>query len=224
MEQVSSSKGPDQYLEPYPLCILLYVFISGPLEKALNVTIYTRIFLTNSFHSCFLSLFLSYQVPQFEMEWIPFAFVNVADIKYDNNTKALFITQEGSYWTIDCKNAINLIENTEDNVPFFIMYYIEKTEKFCLLKGIKVFTVFIEHEGVLHLRKYGNIIAKIRACYTKEPKFTKLMLLYDEFMDEQDEKQRTQAFAEVLKVAGIQSEITSNNGASMKLVNFPLEI
>lgn len=132
--------------------------------------------------------------------------VDITDIKYDIATNTLLIQRSHeSRWTIDCKRVIRLTEDSDDVAPFFVCDYLERRDGptdggYGILKALKVYTVFVEHEGVLHLRKYDNMIKKIKIGRTKGAKsIEKVALLCNS--DDAD------AFVEVFDEAGIHLEI-----------------
>ena len=136
------------------------------------------------------------------MEKVTKTAVNITDIKYDNATNSLLIQEpDEPKWTVDCKNVIRLSEDSEDVAPFFVCDYLDpQGQGYALLKALKVFTVSVEREGVLHLRKYDNLIKKIKMGRLRDGKSAKKIVL---LCDGEDED----AFLEVFGDAGIQIEI-----------------
>ena len=105
------------------------------------------------------------------MEKVSTVEVNITDIKYDNPTNSLLIDLEDRpKWKISCKDVLSLDERIDDVAPYFLCFFLDRREKegYAILKRLKVFTVFIEHEGVLHLRKYDNLIKKIKIGRLKD--------------------------------------------------------
>ena len=127
--------------------------------------------------------------------------VNITDIKYDNATNSLLIQRPNEpKWTVSCNDVIRLTEDIDDVAPFFVCDYLEPREGYAIFKDLKVFTVFIEREGVLHLRKYDNLIKKIKTGRLRDGKsLTRVVLL----CDAEDED----AFLEVFSDAGIELEV-----------------
>ena len=135
------------------------------------------------------------------MEKVTKTDVNITDIKYDNATNALLIQrQDEPKWTVECQNVIRLSEDLDDVAPFFICHYLETCEGYAIFKAIKVFTVFVEREGVLHLRKFDNLIKKIKTGQSRDGKSLKKVIL---LCDNKDEE----TLLEVFNDAGVEVEV-----------------
>ena len=135
--------------------------------------------------------------------------VNITEIKYDIATNSLLIDlSDRPRWTIPCKNVVCLEERIEDVAPYFLCFFLDRLEEegYEILKRIKVFTVFIEHEGVLHLRKYDNLIKKIKAGRLKEGAVARKVALVDD-QGAIDGDEAAEALLEILRNAGLEVDV-----------------
>jgi len=106
--------------------------------------------------------------------------VYITDIKYETSSNSLSLLVDKPQ-NVSCQSIFHLEEKNDDIAPFFICYYLEENLDYYIIKALKVFTVFVEREGILHLRKYDNLIRKIKAIVNNQ---TKKQILYAESSDE----------------------------------------
>ena len=149
--------------------------------------------------------------------------VNITEIKYDNATNSMLIDlSDQPRWTIPCKHVLGLDERTEDVAPYFLCFFLDKLEEegYSVLKSLKVFTVFIEHEGVLHLRKYDNLIKKIKAGRMKDATSAgyKVALVDDEGVA--DGSENAESLLDMLRNAGMEVDIVKPKKKKPTLVSF----